>query len=232
MLETQESILAARALLAAVRQDLFKEQADLSDGQLLTKTLESRIEKLRVAASQKARQDPAEIAEFLLTKERDQASAYKQDYESLTDALSGFVDSNLAPLIAAEELGGPVAGSTQDISEDVLAAGFDVKGKRNKAKKKLEEGARQQRIDKMFAGVRLEEDTEPPEDETQQAAAALKDFLGELLQVSIDHGGRRDVAMEKETAISRFLVRTKAAVLDPRDARKIRLVDFARTLED
>ena len=232
VLESQDSIATTRALLATARQYLSKEQADLSDGQLLGKTLENRIEKLRVAASQKAKQNPDEIAELLLTKERDLALSYEQDYNNLTDALSGFVDSNLAPLIAAEELGGPVAGSTQDISEDVLAAGFDMKGKRNKSKKKTSEGARQQRIDRMFAGVHLDEDAEPPEDETQQAAAALKDFLGELLQVSIDHGGGRYVTMEKETAISRFLVRAKAAILDPRDARKIRLVDFGRTLED
>ena len=114
----------------------------------------------------------------------------------------------------------------------MLAAGFDVKGKQNKSKKKLNEDARQQRIDKMFAAVQLEENEDIADNETKQAAFAVKELLGELLQVAIDHGSGRYITLEKESAVSRFLVRAKAATLDPRDARRIRLIDFAKTLED
>ena len=170
--------------------------------------------------------------QIFLVQEQEQAKQCKRDHKKLTAALVRFVESKLAPLIAAEELGGPVAGSTLDISEDVLAAGFDAKGKKNKAAKKLRPDTRQQRLDKIFASARGEDDGDMPESETAQAALAVKDLLGDLLQVAVDHGSGRYVTMDKETAASRFLVRVKAAELHPKDARRIRLVDFAKTLDD
>ena len=234
VLETKESVPLAYSSLEAARKDFSQEQADLSDAQLLTKAFEKRVASMRQTATQKAERSPEETAQLVLSEEKEQIQLLKRNNRRLTNAMARFVDAHLAPLIAAEELGGPVAGSTLDISEDVLAAGFTVKGRPNKSKKKLGQDARQQRIDRMFASTNIEDedDEDIPETETRQAAQAVKDLLGELLQVAIDQGSGRYVTMEKETAVSRFLVRAKVATLDSRDARKIRLIDFAKTLDD
>ena len=229
--ETKESAPLTYSALKAARQDLTQEQTDFTNAQLLTKALEKRIDSLRQNVSERAQRSPEETAQILLD-EKEQAQLLKRSHKKLTNALARFVDSSLAPLVAAEELGGPVVGSTLDISEDVLAAGFTLKGRPNKSKKKTSQDARQQRIDKMFASAAAEEDGDISESETRQAALAVKDLLGELLQAAIDHGSSRYLTIEKETAASRFLVRAKVATLDPRDARKIRLIDFAKTLDD
>lgn len=40
------------------------------------------------------------------------------------------------------------------------------------------------------------------------------------------------VELKKDSAASRFLVRAKVAVFHPKDARRLKLVDFGRNVED
>lgn len=230
--ETKDSVILTHTTLKTARGDLSAEQRDLSDASLFTTALEDRIGKLRGAVSQRAKRSAEEAAQVLLSEEKEQAQLLKRSHKKLTNALVRFVDSKLAPLIAAEELGGPVAGSTLDVSEDVLASGFNVRGRPNKSKKKMSQNARQKRIDQMFTSTGMQEDEGVPETEATQAALAVKDLLGELLETAIDQGSGRYVTIEKETAASRFLVRARVAVLDPRDAKRIRMVNFAKTLDD
>jgi hypothetical protein len=45
-------------------------------------------------------------------------------------------------------------------------------------------------------------------------------------------GGKAYYDLEKESAASRFLVRAKIAQFHPKDAKKMRLIDFGRELDD
>lgn len=145
-----------------------------------------------------------------------------------------FIDSDLAPLLAAEELGGPVTGSSLDITEEMLAAGFNPRGKARKAKENATEDKRQRRIDEIWGSADAFEEAEEenPKTEAEAAAREMKDLVDRLLRTAIDRGGGAYMTLPRESAASRFLIRSKAAILHPRDARKIRLIDFGRDLDE
>ena len=235
--ETQDTIASICTQLKTVRGVLVQEAKGLAESELLRTKFETRLKSVRQDAAQRAWQTPDEVAQVVLATERKQAQHYKREHKSVTATLSRFVDSQLAPLIAAEELGGPVAGTAIDISEDVLAAGYTVKGKQNKAQKKLSNDSRQRRINQMFNSadtVAEDVDNEDEEHDTELSKAknATQDLLHQLIEMSIDHDNSRYIALEKENAASRFLVRAKVAVLHPKDAKKLKLVDFAKTFHD
>lgn len=45
-------------------------------------------------------------------------------------------------------------------------------------------------------------------------------------------GGKVYYPLERESAASRFLVRAKVAQFHPKDAKKLRLIDFGKELDD
>jgi hypothetical protein len=230
--ELKESIKNTISSLEAARKDLQKEATDLSDAETLNRTFQKRVEEMRSSASGLSGEDPRRIAQQILDKERRQIQTYEQDREKLSDVLSDFVENELAPLLAAEELGGPVAGSTLDITEEMLASGFTATGKSKKGKASGDVDRRQRRFDEMFGNLAVDEDSQILQTETRKAALAMTELLERLIEVSFDQGSGRYMELEKETAASRYLIRSKVAVLDPRNAKKIRLVDFGKPLDD
>lgn len=233
--ETKQQISHLLSSLQSAREDLQAEEANFSEATLLEKALRLRVESLRLqTTSNRARESvPAyRTSSELLAAEAEQSKAYEQDQRRLTGLLGGFIQDKLALVLAAEELGGPVAGSALDITEEMLAAGFDSRGKPNRGRSKTTDDRRQQRIDEMFGGLGEDADSETLRTEASLASQATKELLGDLLETAVDHGSRRYVETEKEVAISRFLVRAKVVVLDPKDARKMRLVDFGKPLEE
>ena len=60
----------------------------------------------------------------------------------------------------------------------------------------------------------------------------MRDLLEQLLDAAMEAGSGVYVHIQRESAASRFLVRAKVAQLHPKDAKRIRLVDFGRELDD
>lgn len=134
-------------------------------------------------------------------------------------------------MLAAEALGGPVVGDLLDVEDETLAAGFTKKGRAKKATVKgPSERLRQLKIDQIWgSSADLGEET------VTEAEAADQEmrFLIESLFATLvgPGGGKAYYEVEKETAAVRFLVRAGVAKLHPREARKVRLVDFGAELD-
>ncbi|OAA68102.1 hypothetical protein SPI_00297 [Niveomyces insectorum RCEF 264] len=74
-----------------------------------------------------------------------------------------------------------------------------------------------------------------PQDEASAASTELQELTEELLNALADAGGDSSLAyvvVPRESAAARFLVRSKVAQFHPKDAMRLRLVDFGRELDD
>jgi hypothetical protein len=128
-----------------------------------------------------------------------------------------------------------------DVDVDELGAGFNAQGKAKKSKASSNEDTRQQRIDQIWGGV----DAQQPHkgkgkgkrdrDEATAAGAELRDLTEQLLNSLMESAGDTSasyVRISRETAAARFLVRSKVAQFHPKDATRLRLVDFGREVDD
>jgi hypothetical protein len=147
-----------------------------------------------------------------------------------------FINDYLAAMIAAEELGGPVVGDMLDVEDDTLAAGFTKKGRAKSSKNPVSDKTRQRRIDQIWGkktAVADDEDEEEPPTEAEAADAEMRKLIENLFATLVGPGGGKTYfQLERDSATSRFLVRAKVAQFHPKDARKLRLIDFGRELED
>ncbi|KAF7545391.1 hypothetical protein G7Z17_g9215 [Cylindrodendrum hubeiense] len=223
--ELQKTIQESRAYLASHRtgheqitRQLEAHQARLKDQNLLKDALEARVQSLR---------NELEV----------NADTYDQETSKLMKVLLGFINDNLAPMLAAEELGGPVVGDLMDIESDDLAAGFNSQGKLKKATDGAgNDDKRQRRIDEIWgqAGNGEQDESVGPQDEVVGASAEMKQLTEELLNTLSEAKGNTEasyVQLPRESAAARFLVRSKVALFHPKDATRLRLVDFGRELE-
>lgn len=130
-------------------------------------------------------------------------------------------------MLAAEELGGPVAGDAEPKKSATKDAQVET----------ITDPKRQRRIDEIWGPVAPRTATTThgstaminPED-----AAAAEEFttlLDDLLKAQ-KGGGDVFVRLERDSAAARFLVRAKVATFHPRDARRLKIVDFARGWDD
>ena len=183
---------------------------------------------------------------------------YTQAQRRFLRELSKFVKMYIAPMVAVEGLGGPVVG--EEIPLDATGRAVDVvrnlqsgrSGRVARAQKKevgMEKG--QQTIHSMFQGKKRgldEAEYEVPREEEEQvgeedesddgskapvhnAAKEIKALLEELMNATMSPN-QYILLPEGDSATARFLVRANVALFHPRDARKIRLVDFGKSIED
>jgi len=155
--------------------------------------------------------------------------------QTLGEAMNDFVNDYLAAMLAAEELGGPVVGEMLDVEDDTLAAGFTRKGRPKSTQKFLSEKTRQRRIDQIWGSKAAVDDggkDEPPT-EAEAADAEMRKLIENLFATLIGlGGGKAYFQLERDSAASRYLVRAKVAQFHPKDAKKLRLIDFGRELDD
>ncbi|CAK7220254.1 hypothetical protein SEUCBS140593_004171 [Sporothrix eucalyptigena] len=234
------------------RKRLAKDKARLDDQRALQTALEARIVALRSGLETQSTMTTAEkrqeALDALATKKRE----YDRDTAALLKTLKQFIQDRLGPMLAAEELGGPVVGGMADVQSDALAAGFSSQGKPRKPSStatekagKKNEDRRQRRIDEIWGSRaparEVGEDGEDEEedtgdwDEATAAASEMQELTEELLNALAGAGGDNSasyVTITRESAAARFLVRSKVAHFHPRDATKLRLVDFGRELDD
>lgn len=241
---TNSTIAESRRFLASQRISLQEshdrleaEQASLADQKALTRALESRIQSLRDSIASRTTMSPGQVAREKISELKKQVKDTDADRSRLLSALKEFIDEPLAAMLAAEQIGGPVAGDMMDVDSDTLQAGFSATGKRKKAKADASPDKRQRRIDDMFGrgAERGGEDGEAEPDRRTAARDEMQGLVEELMnKLTAAEGSSSDsyVQIPEESAAVRFLTRVKVAEFHPRDSKRLRLVDFGKELED
>ena len=240
--KTHQTVVESRAYLASqapeterLRKRLEADRVSLRDQQLLTTALDARIQSLRQAADSGAAARPKDGAAAKAEELGAKSRSYDAETTKLMKSLLGFMDDRLAPMLAAEELGGPVVGDLMDIGPDDLGRGFNSQGRLRAAKRGARDDGRQRRIDDIWG---RRGDGHGADDDDGEAAAAgreMRELTEELLNALAEAKGDNSasyVQLAKESAAARFLVRSQVAQFHPKDATRLRLVDFGRELED
>ncbi|KAL3418982.1 hypothetical protein PVAG01_09203 [Phlyctema vagabunda] len=228
--ETQESISQTQNAYLRVSQRLSKEYKDQLDAKLLRSNLESRIALLQSDLGQRTQKSPSQLIREWKRQLKTKKAENDAQVAQLITAFNSFVDSRLALMLAAEELGGPIVGETMDLNLATLGSGFNAQGKVKTVKANPNDGQRQRRIDEIW-GQRPHEDTEiqEPWDEEQAAGAEMRELTEKLLNSLVEAGGNGPgtyVTLQRESAAARFLVRSKVAQFHPKDSKQLRLIDF------
>lgn len=215
------------------RKQLEADRTSLRDHHLLTEALTSRIASLREEVRSKAEMRPEDSAREKMDELREKKKSYDKETRKLMATLRDFTDTQLAGMLAAEELGGPVVGDVMEVDPDELAAGFDAQGKMNKSGKN-DSDRRQRRIDEIW-GSRQQRARPDGDEEIATAGREMRELLEELLNRLGEAKGDNSasyVVLERESAAARFLVRSKVAQFHPKDANRLRLIDFGRDLDN
>ncbi|KAL2815787.1 hypothetical protein BDW59DRAFT_176049 [Aspergillus cavernicola] len=226
--ESKISVSVTAEKLATARQRMKTEDMQLRDAQSIRDGLRRRIDGIKKDKSANREKLPSEVASELLEEQRRKKDDLVKDTDRIRDALHKFCEETLASMIAAEDLGGPAVGDVADVSDATLASGYTRHGKpkKPKATEVDDQNNDQHRIDDMLRRQTGQERNQPS---TKREAAATE--TNELLDALLDAGSSY-IDLPHESAAARFLVRAKVAQFHPRDARRLRLIDFGRSLND
>lgn len=236
--ETEDYIDAQTASLEQIERRIEAEQANLREQQALQVALENRIKSLREALDSRQEKTDEQIARERIADLKKQKDHWDKQTSSLMKELDWFIGEHLGPMLAAEELGGPVVGEMMDIDADDLSAGFSAHGKLKKAKDQPDQDKRQRRIDDIWGPRDSQGQANKRKrgrDEASAASAEMRDLTEQLMNKLMEAGGDNSAAyveIARESAAARFLVRSKVAVFHPKDSRRLRLVDFGRDLDE
>ncbi|KAF2234760.1 hypothetical protein EV356DRAFT_484734 [Viridothelium virens] len=229
----REAILESQSRLAHVRGRFEGENRNLEDNNLITEKLDERIARLRQQRDEQLQKSTTDVANEQVHAMQVRKEYFEQEIKRYQQALHDFIDDHLAAMVAAEELGGPTVGDMLNVNEEMLENGFSAQGKpksSSKAPSKTTSG--QMLLDKHGNLIRGSQEDENPS-EKEAAAAIVKALLNELLEALLGHGASGGyITLQGDTAAARFLVRAKVAQLHPKDARRLRLIDFGRAFDD
>lgn len=229
--ENKLSVKMTAKCLSADRQRLKVEESNLRDAQTIAIGLEERIERIRTERSQKKEKSPSQLADELIRAGHDKNERLRRAADDTRKSLNRFIEDTLASMLAAEDLGGPSVGDVEDISNAALEAGYTAHGKPKK-QKSIQPASResgQQRIDELVhrrTGQGNQQRAASAVTKTEEAAAEILSLLDSLLEA-----GSSYIDLPRDSAASRFLVKSKVAQFHPRDARRLRLIDFGRSLD-
>ncbi|KAF2007745.1 hypothetical protein P154DRAFT_516562 [Amniculicola lignicola CBS 123094] len=232
---TKEAITTTQSELDRTTTLLRTEQRNLHDAHLITAAMQARITRLQTDQVDRSQKSPAQLAKELVQVKQAQKQDLNEQIQIYGNAMNQFLNDHLGAMLAAEELGGPVVGDMLDPDNDTLAAGFTAKGKPKSTKKPVADGKRQRRIDQIWgkSSQAAGGEEEEPITEAEAADEEMRNLIERLFAtLTGPGGGKAYYELERDSAASRFLVRAKIAQFHPRDARKIRLVDFGRELDD
>jgi hypothetical protein len=224
-LSTKRNIISAQSQFESSTHQISYEESQLSDAKILATALSARTTRLQTTQQSKAGQSSNDKAKELIRAKNKRKQDFQRELAGLQKALTDFVEQQLASMLAAEELGGPVVGELADVNEDMLTAGFSSQGKpksSSKAPTASGEAKRQRRIDEIWGAG----EENQHESEKDAAAEEVRNLLEKLIEAN---GGY--IELERDTAVARFVVRAKVAQFHPKDAKRLRLIDFARELD-
>lgn len=246
VIDQSDTFIAEQATsLEAENRQLEADRATLKDHKLISEALTTRIKSLQQELSTSADVGHEEAVNEKKAELQRKAKEYNQRRRQITASLLSFIESDLAPLLAAEEMGGPVVGDLMDVDAKDLAAGFTDQGKLRKTGKG--DGGRekgQRRIDEIWGNARSNtasaaNNREPPRrrplNEVEAAAEEMRWLIEQLINnLGKSRGNTEDayVTIARESAGVRFLIRSKVAQYHPRDISRIKLIDFGRELEE
>lgn len=234
--ETEECKAETTTTLANLAKRLAKEKADVEDAKLMQSMMKARISSLQGQIDMQSQKSPAQVAKELVRDLRQKQAKYDNGTTKLIGDLNSFVDEHLATMLAAEELGGPVVGEALEVDESMLEAGFNAQGKVKRLRSNKKDDKRQRRIDDIWGPEppESEEKVQEPWTEKRAAAAELRELTEQLLNNLVEAEGNGPgvyLDLKRESAAARFLVRSKVAQYHPKDARKLRLIDFGGEFE-
>ncbi|KAL2022769.1 hypothetical protein VTK56DRAFT_4585 [Thermocarpiscus australiensis] len=236
--ESNEYSDSQAVLLEQIERQIEAERVNLREQQALQVALENRIRSLREGLENRQEKTEEQIATERIAELRQQKDHWDNETSSLMKLLDWFIGEHLGPMLAAEELGGPVVGELTDIDPDDLSAGFSAQGRLKKAKDQPDQDRRQRRIDDIWGPQDAQSQTNKRKrerDEASAASAEMRELTEQLMNKLAESGGDNSAAyveIPRESAAARFLVRSKVAVFHPKDARRLRLVDFGREVDD
>ncbi|KAI9803896.1 MAG: hypothetical protein M1825_001776 [Sarcosagium campestre] len=228
--ETKTAITETQEKFELALKRLEQEEQHGEDARRLAASLGNRIAQLQTQLEERSQKSPSQAAEELLSDIEKRRKAYHTETRRLVKAFNRFIDKHLAAMLAAEELGGPVAGDLLGVSDATLEAGFSHHGKAKKPVESSNEPKRQRRIDEIWGQGNGDERTE-----RGAAGMEMRKLSEDLLNASalaVEGSGSEYVELDRESAAARFLVRAKIAQFHPRDSKRLRLIDFGRELED
>ncbi|EFE36043.1 uncharacterized protein ARB_04980 [Trichophyton benhamiae CBS 112371] len=254
--EFKHTIPSTAEQLVRDRERLKAEEADLQDANAITTELQRRIRDIRQngrdendTGRKKSRQDLNRAAKEQIREHRRKGVEIDEKTAELQNALKEFIEEHLAPMLAAEDIGGPVVGDQVEVSDSTLEAGYTTRGKERKASR-VSSGQstgnkkQQQRIDELIHrgkrggqpsgrdgenGDDNEEDVTRINNPREAAAQEMQSLLDSLLSIATTSSY---VELDQDSAASRFLVKAKIAQFHPRDSQKLRLIDVAREIAD
>jgi hypothetical protein len=236
IVESKTAVSNQNEAKSAENRQLEADRAILKDQALLTDALTARIETLKKELNSNTNLAEEDAAQEKLEELRKKKKFYDKERAKLVRATRGFIENELAPLLAAEELGGPVVGDLMDIDADDLAGGFTAQGKLRKAGKgDAGRDKRQRRIDEIWGNQDDDSRQQRPADEVAASATEMRQLTEDLLNKLFSAMGDNSesyVTIPRESAAARFLIRSKVAQFHPKDATRIRLIDFGRELEE
>ncbi|KAE8373732.1 hypothetical protein BDV26DRAFT_300902 [Aspergillus bertholletiae] len=228
--ESKLSVTMTADKLSTNRQRLKVEEANLRDAQAINDGLQKRIARIREQHAKKEQKSPSQLGLDLVDQQQEKTEELHKATEELNVSLRNFINETLAPMLAAEDLGGPTVGDAMSVSDETLERGYTSHGKPKKPKvSAASHDSGQRRIDELVRGQTSQGDDQErtwPK-RRERAAAEMHELLTALL-----NAGTSYVDLPQESAASRFLVRAKVTQFHPRDARRMRLIDFGRSLND
>ena len=228
--QTKISIKETHESLIRARRQLRYEEDELQNAREITQALKRKIEKLRIEHDELAQKRLSERAEAIMLEHQQAEQYYSDEMQKLVKAFNTFVEDDLAAMVAAEDLGGPVVGDLIDLDLDVLKTGFTPQG-RPKGGTVTEVGRR--RRNNQIWGIGTSGSDQGPKWEKDAASADFRSLTEDLLNAAVgEEGSGPYISIRRESAAVRFLVRAKVAQFHPEDARRLRLVDFGSELEN
>ena len=228
--QSKKTITETEKNVFKFRKRIRQEEADLRDARSITQALEARIEKLRLEDKDQLGKSTEESAKTMIQEQQQRKRHYMMLLRNLMKAFNKFIDEQLAAMLVAEDLGGPVVGDLVEIDEDTLKAGFTQHGK---AKKTGVDSARSNAMQKMrnngiWGSKKVDEHGEIDVISEKEAALAnFRSLIEDLLNKAAENPASY-INISQESAAVRFLVQAKVAQFHPDDARKLRLLDFGR----
>lgn len=230
--QSKNAITETEENISKLRKRLRQEEADLRDARSITQALEGRIEKLRSENEEQLGKSTEESAKTMFHEQQQRKHHYMTALRDLMKAFTKFVDDQLAAMLAAEDLGGPVVGDLVEMDEGMLKAGFTQQGKVKKtdADSVRLDAKRKMRNNEIWGSMNEgEDDVNDVGSEKKAALANFRSLTENLLNTAAeDNNSSTYINISRESAAVRFLVRAKVAQFHPEDARKLRLVDFGR----
>ncbi|OAA82061.1 Centromere protein Cenp-K [Akanthomyces lecanii RCEF 1005] len=230
----------------AQNKQLEADRAALKDQNLIHEALTARIASLQEELSANTEVTHEDAVSEKRAELKRKAKDYNTRKRQLMIDLLGFMERELAPLLVAEEMGGPVVGDLMDVDPGDLAAGFTAQGKlRRTGKGDAGRDKGQRRIDEIWGNRREDGDARRrsggdnqrrrPLNDVEAAAEEMRWLTEQLLNKMTEAAGNTEdayVTIGRESAAVRFLIRSKVAQYHPRDISRIKLIDFGRELEE